>query len=583
VPLSSTGADLNSTQGPYEADFTGRSGTEFAVGDILENNTGTTPVGRLRAVATAVTGGASATGNFEYYLIGDTEPQATTDRTLIQLANGDDLTTRGTSTNDFDVNSVPSTSTAATSPAVADGITVTFGDTQVDVDEDLTDEEYACTIDCNNKPLAQVYRRLMYLTCRGNQDGTTPDTQDTLLPSGHTSKNEAGEFYRGVGDIIITWDARANNGITEGELVKGSLSGAYGVVVSASEDTNGIGVLTQVKGTFVENDVVSDIDDGSTNTVTLDATVFTTLAQNTSAPFGTFAGGRFFFARGVVPTNVPAADANNWETTALGSTAAISPPAQRAITFDGLDVGYRASIFEVGTAGGIDIVKTQNGVGAAGAAVSDTVIPLDSTAANDVPTSGWLRVVDDSGTAGEEYRYEYSSLDVTPQANLRTGAGLSGTTTSAGTSTQLIDSGAFASFGTDGNVKIGHEIRNTASGGYATVLRYVSDNEIETTPLSTGTWTDATGWEANQVVVALVDADTIYFGFIDDVVVSGTSLTSTIKFVHTTELLARARYSDVDIGPSDRKIPYERLNFQLTDADLTVTAVLNDDTIAATS
>ena len=62
--------------------------------------------------------------------------------------------------------------------------------------------------DCDNVPLADVYRRMMFLTSRGNQDGTVANTQDTLLPSAVVGTNEASEFYRALGDVVILYDGR---------------------------------------------------------------------------------------------------------------------------------------------------------------------------------------------------------------------------------------------------------------------------------------------------------------------------------------------------------------------------------------
>lgn len=578
VPFASTGTDLNAADGPYNALFDGRTGNDLEVGDVLENNahgTGSNePLGRLRAVVTAVTGGASASGNFDYYLIGENEPLTTTDRTLVQFADNDDIGVRGDDT-DFDINGAPTEVTNG--PAQAQGVTITFADAQVDVDEDTTNEEYACTIDCNNVALAAVYKHIMFLTSRGNQDGSTPDTQDTLLPAGHASLNEAGEFYRAVGDIIFNYDGGQGTQPTEGDLVTNG-SGAYGVVVSVTAGTTGTCVLTQVKGTFANDDVVAEIDAAASNDITVDGTP-TSITDNTGAPFGTFAGGRWFVAQGIVLTNVPAADANNWETIDLAGTRRV-PPTIRNITFAGLVANDRAAIFEVDTAGDDDITKNQNGVGAAGASISDTSIPLDSSVALDVPPTGWLCVVDASATDGTEFRYEYSAVSGTT-VTLRTGANLSGTLVAGGaSSTVLVDTGQFTNFGTDGNVKIGMHIRDTVTGNHAVVLRKIDNNSIETTVISGGgTWASTNGWEANQVVVALVDADTIYFPFIDDVA-SGTSLTNTVKYVADTDLIARARFSDPDIG-GQRILPFELKSVTLTDADLTVTAIRTNDTIAS--
>jgi hypothetical protein len=127
------------------------------------------------------------------------------------------------------------------------------------------------------------------------------------------------------------------------------------------------------------------------------------------------------------------------------------------------------------------------------------------------------------------------------------------------------------------------EIRNTTDLSNAVILRKVSDDQIETTPLTGGTdqtWAASDGWTANAIVVALAADDTVYFPFIDDVVVSGTTLTATIKYVADTDLIARARFSDPDVG-GQRILPFELRNVTLTDADLTVTAIRTDDTIAS--
>lgn len=577
VPFSSTGFDINSQEGPYTVAFDGRTGNDLEIGDVLENNAGpgnNDITGRLRAVVTDVTDGDLAAGTFDFYLIGENEPLASTDRTLVQLADNDDLGVRGDDT-DFDVNGA----VTLQGPSTAQGITLTFGHVAVDTDEDGTDENYALQIDCNSVPLADCYRRVMFLAARGNQDGTVADTQDTLLPSGHASLNEAGEFYRGVGDVVFDYDGGQGTQPAQGDLVTNG-SGAYGVVVSTTGGVTGTMVLTQVKGIFSDNDTVAEIDAAASNDVTVNEPTTGAarpIVDNTGAPFGTFAGGRWFLQQGVVLINVPTADANNWETVDLDGTRR-APPTSRTITFAGLAVNDRAGLFEVTVAGGTDFNKSQNGVGGAGAAVSDTSIPLDSNVSLDVPKTGWARVVDDSATDGTEYRYEYS--DVTLQTvTLRTGANLSGTCEAGGSATVLVDTGLFTNFGSDGNCKVGHEIRNTTSGARAVVLRKIDNDSIETTPLSSGTWADTEGWEANQIVTALVDADTVYFGFIDDTVISGTTLSKNIKFVSVKELVARMRFSDPDVG-GQRQLPFQQTNIQLTDADLRVTAIRNADTIA---
>jgi hypothetical protein len=585
VPFASTGTDLNSADGPYTINFDGRTGNDLEIGDILENNahgTGTNePLGRLRAVVTSVTGGASATGSFEYYLIGENEPLTTTDRTLKQFADNDDIGVRGDTT-DFDIDGAPAEVTDG--PAQSQGVTITFGNAQRDINEDSTDEEYACVIDCNNIPLAEIYRYVQFLTSRGNQDGSTPDTQDTLLSTAVVGVNEAGEFYRAVGDITVPWDGKTGTPPAEGVLVTNANAGwtASGVVISLSNPGGASGqlTLTQVKGTWLNDDTVAEVGDHGANEVTVNGTP-SSITDNTGAPFGSFAGGRWFVARGIVLDNVPAADANNWQTSDLNGNV-ILPPTQRSITFAGLVANDRAFLAEVDTPGGSDITKTQNGVGAAGAAVGSTSIPLDTTVALDVPAvNSWVRVVDVSSTIGQEYRFFYTSVAGTT-ITLDSAAGLSGTATSAGTSTVLNDTGAFATFEATGFVRTGMMIRNVTDGSWAVVLRKIDDDSIETTPLTGGTlntWESADSWEANTVPVALVDADTAYFPFIDGVAISS-SLTTTIKYVADTDLIGRTRFSDPDVGGT-RILPFQQSGITLTDANLTVTAIRTVDTIAS--
>lgn len=584
VPFASTGADLNAADGPYTIPFDDRSGNDLEIGDVIENGphgagTGTNePLARLRAVVTAVTGGGSATGTLDYYLIGENEPNLLAqpnDRTLKQFSNNDDLKVRGDDT-DFDINGVA----VLQGPATAQGITVTFGTNQLDIDEDTVNEDYACTIDCNNVALADVYKRVMFLTSRGNQDGTVNDVQDQLIFSARDAYAESGEFYRGVGDLILDWDTKVGSAPIEGKYVTNSAA-ASGVLVSLSNPTlsSGVLVLTQVKGTWANDDELAEPNGhGFTSVLVNEPTSIETITDNTAAPFGTFAGGRWFVAKGVVLVNVPAADNNNWETVALGDGTAISPPTTINVTFAGLAINDRAALFEVGTAGGSDIRKDQNGIGGVNA-VGAGVLTLNTTIALDVPATGWARVVDTSDAAnGTEFRYEYSSISTTT-ITLRTGANFSGTDEGGGSTTRIVDTGVFAAYGVDGSVKTGMQIRRTSGDQFAVVLRKVSDNEIETSVISgSSTWAGA-AWAANQVVVATATDDTVYFGYIDDESIS-TSIAKNVKFVENTNLIARARFSDPDVGGT-RILPFEQKSITLTNSDLTVTAIRTDDTIVS--
>ncbi len=589
VPFASTGADLNSADGPYTVAYDNGNGTAPVVGDVLED---TASPNRLRAVVTEADGG-DPTGTISFYLIGENEPLVTQQRTLLQLADNDAVQTSNGSGAAFDINGAPTQ--VLLGPAVTQGIVITFADAQRDTDEDSTDEEYSCVINCNNVNLSEVYQRTQFLTSRGNQDGTSTDVQDTLLPSGKgltlvPLDAEAGEFYRAVGDITVPWDnAGAGTIPIEGTLVVNQ-DGAFtasGVIVSISGTTSGQLTLTQVKGTWADNDTVA-IEGGvaTTDFVTINGTP-STIVDNTAAPFGAFAGGRWFVAQGVVLDNVPPGDANNWETVDLDGTRR-APPAVRVITFAGLITEDRGFIAEVTSIGTDVIDKAQNGVASGGTVVGDFTFELDATVKLNVPAvNSWVRIVDVDSPTSEEYRFFFTTVSGTT-VTFDTGANTSGDTTSGTSATVLTDSGAFASFGVVGAVRIGMQIRNINDGSRAIVVRKIDDDSIETTPLAGGTnnlWFDAAAtdaWEANTVVVALDAADTVYFPFIDDVVpTAATTLTASVKYVvPDVNLIARARFSSPDIG-GQRILPFQQLGVLFQDADLTVTAIRTDDTIAS--
>ena len=582
VPFASTGADLNSADGPYNVLFDGRTGTTMAVGDILINvahGTGSNePLNRLRAVVTAVTGGASASGNFDFYLIGENEAKATTDRTLKQFIDNDDLGTLGASTNDFDISG--SVSQVSAGPADAQGVTITFANAQRDVDEDTTDEEYACVIDCNNIALQDVYQYTQFLCSRGNQDGEVADSQDVLLPAAPLGADgyETSEFYRAVGDITVPWDSRVGTAPAEGDLVTNAAVSwtASGVVVALSDPAGASGqlTLTQVKGIWVTADAVAQPVQHGINEVRVNGTP-SSITDNTGAPFGTFAGGKWFVARGVVLDNVPSADANNWETSELDGTRR-APPTSRSITFGGLVANDRAGLFEVATAGEDDIVKTHN-TWSSGGGLSDVNFTVSGGIDLDVPLDGWVRHVDDDSSVGAEYRYEYLSFVIsTGVVTLRAVSG--GTDDGGGSATVISLTGIGTSFGTDGFSKVGHEVRAT-TGEFATILRAIDANNLETTVLSGAASWAGKVFEINQVVVAMAASDTYYFPFIDDTAL-GTTLTTTIKYVGDTDLIARARFSDPDVGGT-KILPFQQKNITLEDANLTVTAIRTDDTIVS--
>lgn len=117
-----------------------------------------------------------------------------------------------------------------------------------------------------------------------------------------------------------------------------------------------------------------------------------------AAPFGTFAGGKFFGARGIYIVNYLAADANNFQLIdADGNT--INPPTTVALAINSVVSGDRVAMFRLSGAGGTIVTNeyTLNGIHAIGAG---TVVVNEAIKA-DTPASGVIRI--------EGYRYAYAS------------------------------------------------------------------------------------------------------------------------------------------------------------------------------
>jgi hypothetical protein len=555
IPFASTGYDP--TREGYRTISAGTFSGSFTIGEVITGGT---------SDAKGIITETDDSTYFEYYLVGI--PDTAGD--LVDFANAETVTGE-TSTETCITSSVPSDVTGG--PAEAQGMSVTFGHATADVDEDLTNEDYAVTIDVNSNSLETMWQWMQYQCRRGSKDLGV-----NWLPDADAG-NEDGEFYKAVGDIYADVDAEGAAGLTEGELVTGSISGAQGVVV-AYQALDYV-ILTAVKGTFVDNDVL-----GTTNTATIDATggVIETIVANNAAPFGSFAGGTFTGARGVLLTNVAAADNNNWSTFDVRG-APVAPPTTITLTFQGMlsDGGDRPGLFEVDTSGGVDISEpnTINGI----EAVGQTVLTCGTTVPSDVPFSGnddWMIVID-ADVANRSYEFEMTSVsgaDVT----LKTVTG--GTLVAGGASTTvLVDTGQFVDgvgWNTTGKPKPGHMVRDTVAGGWAKIKRRIDDNSIETTPISSGSWATTNAYAVNDVPVALAAADPVIFPFILGEA-TGASIARSLKYDDNAFLVARVRASSPNVhdtgAPRSRIKPFELTAITLSNADLTVTVVRTDDNV----
>lgn len=462
VPLS-TADDLQNTVG--DRVFTGSSGTgTFVVGETISKS-GT----NKKAILTAV-GGTGAAPVLTYYLIGDP---------IVDFVNGDTSVTGATSTA-----TCTAGTPADTGPALDTGITVTFApQTTFDIDEDGVTEKYSILIDANNLSLSRVYQRLMYLTRRAST--TALDGID-------------GRFYIGTEQEFVYTSLTGT--INSGDLVTQVSSGAKGVVI-AHNTTDKIVTLRSVRGTFVTNQNVEK--DGS-NRFNQPLSSLLSVTAKKATPFGDFPGGsKFFGAFGVVLSNVPSADANNYSLT-TDDNLVKAVPAKVTLAITNTRKFDRLAAFRLVSAGG-DIKKTEFTISGTPAANSTSLVVTTSIPA-DVPgkaTGGVLFVK--QGITEDRYRYtSWSSSTFTLFTTTQAAADAGSTQTSL--------QRAGATFITDG-VKKGDIVFDVTEATYAYVAVVVSETELTTT--NVGSNLPVTSWSGDTfhigaTVRAYTGSDNLY-------------------------------------------------------------------------
>ena len=373
IPLA-TSNDTNNTTGYSTIALTGVSGT-FNTGNYIY-------VGASWAAASAKGEITDVSGsNLSYYLLGDLTDFADTNSITEWTGTANDATAT--------VSGAPTATTSG--PTDSLGITITFsGAITQDLSNGNGSRPYDVTVDCNSNSLAIVYERLKYITRRG-------ETSD--IDTGTTGLTITGEEYIAVGEQYFTITAGTGS-LTEGNTVTGDTSSASATIVSNHSDT--AIVVSDITGTFSDTEGITE----GSNTATI--TAIETILPAKTSPFGTFAGGKFFGARGVWLANVPGSEASNYQ---LIDSAGVEqvPPTTIAIEVTGLVSGDRVTIFESTGSGSTSVNKSQftSGVGNTQGASSFVV---NATIPNDTPSSGYIRVVDaGDNTINRETRYQYDS------------------------------------------------------------------------------------------------------------------------------------------------------------------------------
>lgn len=464
IPLT-CGSDLNNVYGNRQQVLTDASGS-FTVGEVITDDTDST----ISGVVTA-SSGAAPNVTIQYYLIGGLDTSVTPQQK--DFANG---------TGSFTGASSGKTATAVDPTDVhgasALGTSITFAHTQQDINEDGVDEFYSITIDCNSHAVADVYQWAQYLTRFG---GTTTTNTNGIQ----------GEQYIGS-DFRLRWSGAVTGTISEGDTVIQAVSGATGTVVALNAAQKYM-ILRNSRGTFNTTNVVTSNEHSGTVTPNTAATVISPI---TAAPFGTFAGGSWYCAPGVVLINVPSSDVNKYQLTDdLGNT--VARPLKVTATVGNTRAADWIAVFELTAAGGV-IKKDSYTLDAAQGSAGSTSIKVDPDIASKVvgkSDGGIVRLID--AASGWEYRYRYVSWS----GDVFTLFQLAGSVATGGSQTTLVDSGVdFIA----GGVLRGDIVRNVTEGTYGYVTD-VAQHTLTMTNLSSAA--PVTDWNGDAYRIGVTVAD----------------------------------------------------------------------------
>lgn len=534
IPLQ-TGNDLDNQTGYWQ--FTGSSGTgTFVAGEVISKS-GTNKKG----VITEVTGSPGTTPVITYYSIGDP---------IENFSNGDTSVTGETSGA-----TVTAGTPAAYGPAaLASPPTITFGGLSTggseDIDENGTAENYSITLDCNQNTLAEVYEYTKYITRRGNSGD--------IAAGGITIE---GQFYLGT-EYRLKYTGSVTGTIVDGNTVTQETSGATGIVVNHNT-TDKIIMLRNTRGTFsthASTHTLTDDTTGGTVEIDSEASAVTPVG---AAPFGTFAGGTFFVATGIVLTDYLTSEANNFQLKTDEGTV-VEAPTKVTLSVGNTRAGDKVGVFRLTGAGGTIIKNRYNATvqsALATTAVMGSSITVDEPGRS---TGGVLRLVDTSSNA--EYRIRFSSWasSTFTLASSTIAAADSGTNT-----TTIVESGAFSTS------KVGDIVVNVTRGNAVSYITVITDNNTVTiSPAITGQTTgDEIRLNVLPVATTTSPQDTWYVPMLDVYETTGTSGTpgtETTLITYLADIPVRVRARN-----AGNIIPYE--------ADSTVTSTGMSNSIIRTA
>lgn len=513
IPLQ-TDKDLNQTTG-IKKELTGAWSTAYINREIITG--GTSGARGIVDLVNSVDG-----THLVYFPIAESDASGNYGGALTDFSSGETIT--GASSG---CTSTSSGTPADFGPADAgwysgSGVpTVSFTAIEFDVDNDSTKEKYGITIDCNQNRLAEVYEWAKWQT----RYGEITNDLDGIN----------GELYLGA-NAAFTYTTISGT-IDEGESVTGATSGAKGVIIS-HDTTDKYVLLRSVRGNFAVGENVEADDDSDQFNTTIAAYNF---APSSSSPLGTFAGGTFFGARGVLLDDWNSLDENAFILTDIDGGAYERPQAF-SITVTNLQGDVATSnesdlvaVYRL-TGSGEDIKKDEyNCVG--GESAGDNSITVSGSISNDAPgsaTGGRLVLVSDPAGTGDEYVMRYASW----AGSVFTLNEITGTADTGTNATTLIDDSATFTDGAD-QVHRG-DLVYVSGRGFAYVETVDSDTQLTLAGAGISGFIPTDTFEINVPPVAITSSDDVYVPLLHGYATSG-SMAASLQYVDTIYFRVRVR------------------------------------------
>lgn len=392
-----------------------------------------------------------------------------------------------------------------TTPDLKLGATAVLAAANLDIDNDGNDEDYAILVDCNANPLSEVYQWLKYI-CEQGQGET--DMVEQAFEDDLSQSDVYGEEYDGgMGYAVYTAETGT---VTEGDLMTQAGSDPFSGVIMYHDEANNIVFFRNARGTLeTTTNILQDVTPGS-NYLTAPTSVGN-FAASVASPFGTYAGGTFFGARGVLIEDYLPADENKFILTDIQGDTRERPTSititvtnlwGNAITNGDADL---VGVYPLTGSGG-DIDKDPTDAVYAmdcdgGEAIGDTTLAVDDIPVW-APAAGRVVLVDNS-EANKEYVLRYSSYDSATDTYTLANLDIAALDSANGTYDELTESGVFTTT-KRGDLVYNHDLDEVA---YVTIV-----NSANTITISPAFSADPSGdhIELNCIPVITTSSDNAY-------------------------------------------------------------------------